>query len=265
MNSVSILRPLILQLLGSFVLMRDNERIELPRTVQRLVVLLALRERPLTRAYIAGVLWPDYSTERSHANLRTALWRANQCRVAVVAASGERLCLYEAVQVDVQALTGIGRVASGRSRSLIKDYDSVPWLDLSLDLLPDWYDEWLVDDREGIRQLRLQVLERLTDEFSLTGRHTEAIQAALATVRIDPLRETAQAALIRAHLAYGNRLEAVRQFHRFRVILDRELALEPSGWLRGLITDEAAPGFQARPAQCRIGPVITGSMCHRAD
>jgi DNA-binding SARP family transcriptional activator len=236
-SDASIIIPLRLKLLGGFTLMRDGEQIELPMSVQRLIALLALRERSLTRAYVAGVLWLDYSTERSLANLRTALWRANQSSVSVIAATGERLCLHEAVQVDVRVLMGIGRVVNDDSGKMINDYDGVPWLDLSLDLLPDWYDEWLVDDREGVRQLRLHVLERLTDELSLTGRHSEAIQTALATVRLDPLRETAHAALIRAHLAYGNRLEAVRQFHRCCVILDRELGLEPSRPLRRLIAD----------------------------
>jgi DNA-binding SARP family transcriptional activator len=107
--------------------------------------------------------------------------------------------------------------------------------DLSLDLLPDWYDDWLVDDREGVRQLRLHALERLTCELSLSGRHAEAIQAALAAVRLEPLRETAHAALIRAHLAEGNRSEAVRQFHRCRELLAAELAVEPSESMRELI------------------------------
>jgi DNA-binding SARP family transcriptional activator len=248
-SNASIVRPLKLKLLGGFALMRDSEQIELPMSVQRLIALLALRERPLTRAYVASVLWPDHSTQRSLANLRTALWRANRCRVPVVATTGERLCLHEAVQVDVRLMLGIGRVANDCSRQVIRDYDGMPWLDLSLDLLPDWYDEWLEDDREGVHQLRLHLLERLADELSLTGRHTEAIQTALATVRLDPLRETAHAALIRAHLAYGNRFEAVRQFHRCRAILDRELGLEPSMWLSRLITDEVELAASALTVQ----------------
>lgn len=232
--------------------MWDGEQIELPMSVQRLVALLALRQGPLTRAYLAGVLWPDHSTERSLADLRTALWRANQCHVSVVATAGARLYLRQTVQVDVRALMAIGRIM-GRPQNLVKDLNDISWLDLSLDLLPDWYEEWLVDDREEVRQLRLHVLERLADELSLIGRHTEAIQAALATLRLDPLRETAHATLIKAHLAEGNRSEAVRQFHRCCEILERELGLEPSGWIRRLITDEArlagcaSAGYSSRP------------------
>ena len=41
--------------------------------------------------------------------------------------------------------------------------------------------------------------------------------------------ETAHAALIRAHLAEGNRSEAVRQFYRCRDLLSAELTVDPVG------------------------------------
>jgi hypothetical protein len=95
-------------LLGGFTLLRDAEEIELPMSAQRLVALLALRERPLSRAYLAGVLWPDCTAERSLADLRTALWRANHCTVRVIATAGMRLCLCAEVQVDVRVLMALG-------------------------------------------------------------------------------------------------------------------------------------------------------------
>jgi DNA-binding SARP family transcriptional activator len=234
-------RPLRLMLLGGFTLLRGTEEIVLPMSAQRLIALLALGGRPLSRTYLAGVLWPDYSAVRSLADLRTALWRANHAHVPVVAASGMCLRLRAEVQVDVRTLLAVGRSAPDReAKSVIDDLAGMSWYELSLDLLPDWYDEWLVDDREGVRQLRLHALEGLTDELSLRGRHAEAIQAALAAVRLEPLRETAHAALIRAHLAEGNRSEARRQFWRCQDVLATELAVEPSESIRRLISNPAA-------------------------
>jgi DNA-binding SARP family transcriptional activator len=150
-----------------------------------------------------------------------------------------RLCLRAGVQVDVRTLTAFGRAADQPGRSILALLTGMSWFDLSLDLLPDWYEDWLVDDREGVRQLRLHALERMTDELSLSGRHAEAIQAALAAVRLEPLRETAHAALIRAHLAEGNRSEALRQFARYQAILETELAVEPSESIRRLVSSLA--------------------------
>jgi DNA-binding SARP family transcriptional activator len=235
-----IARPLQLILLGGFNLLNDGEEIELPMSVQRLVAFLALHERPLSRAYLAGVLWPECSTERSLADLRTALWRANRCDAQVITAAGMRLCLHADIQVDVRALRAFGRAVDRVGTNTSAALAGISWLDLSLDLLPDWYDDWLVDDREGVRQLRLHALERVTSELSLNGRHAEAIQTALAAVRLEPLRETAHAALIKAHLAEGNRSEALRQFYRCRDVLVAELAVEPSESIRQLISSPPA-------------------------
>jgi DNA-binding SARP family transcriptional activator len=223
-------------LLGSFCLLRDNEEIVLPMSAQRLIALLALRELPLSRTYLAGLLWPDFPTERSLADLRTALWRANNAQAPIVTTKGMRLSLHPEVQVDVRVLTALGRGAAGAApRSVFTELQGMSWFELSLDLLPDWYDDWLVDDREGVRQLRLHALESLTEELSNRGRHSEAILAALTAVRLEPLRETAHAALIKAHLVEGNRSEAQRQFHRCRDLLAAELAVEPSESIRRLI------------------------------
>jgi DNA-binding SARP family transcriptional activator len=237
-NGADLVRPR-LALLGGFTLSGDTGNIELPMSAQRLVALLALRERPLSRAYLAGVLWPEYSAERALADLRTALWRANHPSFQIIAAAGMRLCLRADVLVDVQILTATGRVAKAGGGELISRLDGMSWFELSQDLLPDWYDEWLVDERERLRQLRLHALERLTYDLSASGRHAEAIQAALAAVRLEPLRETAHAALIKAHLAEGNRSEALRQFCRCRNVLAAELAVEPSESIRKLVFGSA--------------------------
>lgn len=235
-ESADIVRQLQLMLLGGFTLLHGPEEIILPLSLQRLVALLALRDRPLSRTYLASVLWPDCPLERSLADLRTALWRARNAAVGMLVSNGMCVRLDAHVQVDVRSLIAWGRATADRAeRSIIAEFADISWIELSLDLLPGWDDDWLVDDREDMRQLRLHALEHLSDELSTRGRHAEAIQTARAAVRLDPLRETAHAALIRAHIAEGNRSEALRQFFRCRDVLAVELAVEPSPWIRRLI------------------------------
>jgi hypothetical protein len=69
---------------------------------------------------------------------------------------------------------------------------------LSADLLPGWYDDWVLSEAEDWRQLRLHALEALADRLTATGRWGEAADAAGAAVRAEPLRESANAALIRS-------------------------------------------------------------------
>lgn len=80
--------PLRLTLIEGFTLCEGSRKLGIAASAQRLIALLALRDRPVGRFHLAGTLWPDYPTERSLADLRTALWRVNQSSERVVAAPG---------------------------------------------------------------------------------------------------------------------------------------------------------------------------------
>jgi len=99
---------------------------------------------------------------------------------------------------------------------------------LSEVLLPDWDEEWLVVDREWIRQLGLQALDILADRLTAAGRIAQAVLAALLAVRADPLRESSQRLLITAHEANHNHCLAVYQYEQYRMLLRAELGIEPS-------------------------------------
>ncbi len=238
--------PLRLTLIGGFALWRGSKELGIATSGQRLIALLALKDRPVGRLQVAGTLWPDYSTERSLADLRTALWRVNQSRERVIAATPSFLRLHESVEVDVRNLAELARrLNQAGTASETVDLDSVRLADMVDDLLPDWYDEWLLDEREGLRQIRLHALESLARRLSISGRHADAIQAALAAIRLEPLRETAHHTLIHVHLAEGNWSEACRQFQRCRRLLREELGVEPSNSIRLLL--EKRPDLSSFP------------------
>jgi DNA-binding SARP family transcriptional activator len=236
--------PLRLALVGGFALWGGNQELGIATRGQRLIALLALRDRPVGRLHVAGTLWPDYSAERSLADLRTTLWRVNQCSEQVIVATPLVLGLDADIEVDVRNLAAFARrLNQAGTASESVDLDSVRLAELAGDLLPDWYDDWLQDEREGLRQIRLHALESLARGLSASGRHADAIQAALAAIRLEPLRETAHHALIEIHLAEGNWSEACRQFQRCRRLLRDELGIEPSDSMRLLL--EKRPGLSS--------------------
>jgi DNA-binding SARP family transcriptional activator len=106
---------------------------------------------------------------------------------------------------------------------------------LSVDLLPGWYDDWVVHEAEEWRQLRLHALEALADDFVRAERFADAVVAAGVAVRAEPLRESAHAALIRAHLAEGNQAEALRDFECYERLLKSELGLRPTPLVSDLV------------------------------
>ena len=92
------------------------------------------------------------------------------------------------------------------------------------ELLPDWDDPWVEGERERLRQLRLHMLEAVADRFTATGQFGLAIEVAFRVLQADALRESAHRALIRAHLAEGNIVEARRAYSVCEQLLHRELA-----------------------------------------
>jgi DNA-binding SARP family transcriptional activator len=248
--------PLRLALIGGFSLRRGVQEVGIAASGQRLIALLALRAGPAGRLHLAGTLWPDYSTERSLADLRSALWRVKQSGEQVITSTPSSLMLNADIKVDVRNLVAFARrLTEPESGCRAVDLDSVGLDDLTGELLPSWYDEWLQEEREGLRQTRLHALESLAHQFSASGRHADAIQAALAAIRLEPLRETAHRTLIETHLAEGNWSEARRQFQRCRRLLWEELGIEPSDSIRLLLEQDTGytrlPGFPVRASATR--------------
>jgi DNA-binding SARP family transcriptional activator len=220
-----------LSLLRSFELRKGGRVVQVPLSAQRLLAFVALHSRPLQRLYVAGHIWPDFPEEQANANLRTALWRLQRPSGQLVDTRAGTLALSPNVAVDVQDVTArANRVLGATARP-----DDVGPLVAAGDLLPDWYDDWLRFERERFRELRLLALEALCDQLIAKGDFVRALQAGLAAVAGEPLRESAHRAVIKAHLAYGNVSEALREYRLFREIIRDELGLEPSPGLRDLV------------------------------
>ena len=220
-----------LVLLGAFAVEHDGSRLDLPPSAQRVLAFVALHPHPLQRAYVAGSLWPDSSEERAHACLRSALWRLGRDGHRLVTGPPPLLQRGKDVEVDLREAERQARAAlDGGS-----DGDLVTALARGGDLLPDWYDDWVLLERERYRQLRLRALDGLCERLARAGRLTEAFDAGLASVTSDPLRESAHRALVRMHLAEGNVGEAVRQYQLCRRLLNEQLGLEPSPLMDELV------------------------------
>jgi DNA-binding SARP family transcriptional activator len=226
-------QPAVLTLLGGFELRLGRRLVELAPGAERVVAYVALHGGPASRANVAGNLWPEMREERALANLRSALWRLRQHGVRIVVAHGDRVSLAPTVSVDFVDLRSAARgFLDGR---IPGDNAELDRLVAGGELLGDWYDEWVFTEREQFRQLRLQALERMAVELAAGMHFGRAAETALAAVTTEPLRESAQRALIAVHLAQGNRSEAIRQYCAYRKLVRDELDLEPSQQMADLI------------------------------
>jgi DNA-binding SARP family transcriptional activator len=223
-----------LHLLGGFRLLHDDTPVVVPRGLQRVIALIGLQPSA-TRSHLAGLLWPETSEERALSSLRTALWRLRQDPCCPLVADGDTVRLGDDVHLDVDELVeAAARVRNG-------DIPRPSGVTGRHDLLPGWYDDWVLLERERLRQLRLHMLEQLAGNHLAAGRHGEALEAALEAMAAEPLRETPHRLVVRIHLAEGNAFEAVHAFYVYRDLLLRELRLEPSAAMCALLADTLAP------------------------
>lgn len=198
--TVALAQDWHLSLLGAWRLRRGTNTVTVASREQRLIAcvgLLGCRHR----SFLAGLLWPK-SSETQAAGV-TAL----QHHVATLQSQPE-------ARIPDSYLDDLSRA----------------------DLLPGWYDDWVVFEQERLRQLRLSALELMARQHLAAGEPGGAVIAALSAASIEPLRESAQLLLVQAHLAAGNRAAAVRAYTMFASRLEGELGVLPSSQLSELVS-----------------------------
>lgn len=222
-------------LLGGFQLLAGTDVLPVSGGAERLLAFVALHHQMVGRLLVAGTLWSEVSEGRAYATLRSALARLDQpCRETLLI-TPLSLELAQGVVVDLRDARALAHRLLGTAAPTEADLSAAAIASLSLDLLPLWYDDWVVLEAEDWRQLRLHALEALVRGLTAAKRFGDATAAAGAAVRADPLRESAHAALIGVHLAEGNQSEALRAFARFSRLLDADLGLAPTPQLYELV------------------------------
>src|SRR6266566_1423240 len=165
-----------LNLLRGFELVRGDRAVPMFMNTQRLIAFLALQQHAVPRAYIAGVLWPEVPDGRAAGNLRSELWRLRRRCLDIVETRPEGVRISPAIFVDVLRTEVV-------SRSVIDSAGNVDdcardWLLCARgDLLPGWYDDWVLTERERHHQLRFQALEVLCQRLTEEGRYRQAVLA----------------------------------------------------------------------------------------
>ncbi|MFG2502984.1 BTAD domain-containing putative transcriptional regulator [Streptomyces sp. NPDC048441] len=217
----------VLHLLGEPFVSVGDRRLEVPRSGKRLLVYVALRHGRVERMSAAGSLWPVNDEARAGGNLRSALWRLRQMDVPLLDTDTYGLCLRAEVVLDVDAVgRWATRVIEGAASTA--ELRMVPRGLEALDLLPGWYEDWALIERERVRQRLLHALEAQSRQLAIRGLHAQSVEAAMVAVSAEPLRESAQRVLIEAHLAEGNWVEGRRSLEAYTRLLDRELGVRPA-------------------------------------
>jgi DNA-binding SARP family transcriptional activator len=220
--------PLGLHLFGPFA--ASVHGAPLPRLRSRkgqwLLALLVLRDsREVDRSWLMELLWPGAAPPQAAMSLRTSLRDLRQAlgpeagRLYSPTSRGLALDLAGAT-VDViafdQALARGDEASLVRAASLYRG-----------PLLEGCAEEWCLPERQLREQALLAALETLASRAMERGEPSVAHEHLRRAVAVDPLRERAQRALMRALAADGNFAAALLTFRELRLLLHRELNAEP--------------------------------------
>ncbi len=207
--------------------------LESARTVSLLAYLLLHRQRAQPRQHLAFLLWPDSTEPQARTNLRHLLYNLRRAlpdpdRFLEVTLQAVRWREEAPFWLDVAAFEeGISRAEKeGGDTGLAMLREAVELY--TGDLAEGCYDEWLLGERERLRQRYLEALARLTKLLEARGDYAQAISYAERLLRHDPLHEETYRLLMRLHDARGDRARALRVYHACVTTLERELGAEPS-------------------------------------
>src|SRR5919201_958149 len=221
-----------LTLLGGFhARLEPGSAIALPtRKSQALLAYLAL---PLGRAHprdkLAALLWGGIRDESARASLRQALFAIRRALgdTAALQQDGDTLALAPAA-VEVDALAFERLVRDGTPTALARAgaiYQGDLLSGFAVDETP--FEEWLLGERERLRELALEALAKLLAHERKIGAGEAAMQTALKLLALDPLQEPVHRALMRLYAEGGRRGAALRQYQQCVGVLARELGIEP--------------------------------------
>jgi TolB-like protein len=222
-----------LVLLGGFQARAAGQEIDVPgRKDRALLAFLAIPAgEARSRDKLAGLLWSDRGDSQARESLKQAVFKLRKSLDGVqpspLLADREFVSLEKAaVTVDVaefEQLIGESTIESlARATALYRG----DLLD-GLDLRDAAFDEWLLMERQRLRDLAREALAKLVDWHISSGAHDQAAAAARRLLAIDPLREVAHRALMQIYAAQGQTALALKQYQLCRDALQNELGVKP--------------------------------------
>lgn len=219
----------LLRCLGQFQLELNEQPTPLPtRKTAALLVHLVLHPKPHGREQLATLFWGDSGDEEARRSLRNAL-------TALRKALGETALLAdrETVQFNPGYVLKVDAVdfRTQAQRFLAAPTPIPDAVDITLyrgDLLEGFYDDWILREREALRQLYLQVLLRLAQHWRTQGDYLQTSAIAQRILTLDPAEEAAHQHLLFCYTMTGDRQAAQRQYEACVHSLREELDVEPA-------------------------------------
>ncbi len=254
-----------------------------------LLAYLAVTRRPHSRETLAGLFWGEMPDNDAKANLRKILSALRDVAGPQLVIDRQTVAIdpASAVWLDTQVLEtqlskilfrGRGVAASAPSASTLLESDVRRIEDaVSLyrgDFLEGFYvrsapafEEWVLSERERLRQMALHALYRLVGYYTAKGDYGRGLDHATRLLALEPWHEEVHQQMMLLLALSGQRSAAMDQFETCRRLLANELGAEPNrdtmDLYRRIVRGELSP--RKRPTGLpRDWPVDTTPFVGRA-
>ncbi len=235
--------------------MHNDQPVEIKRRKSRaLFYYVAAHRKPVSREELLRIFWMDLPRRSAQQTLRTSLHGLRKDVGDILDVERKSVGLSSAVQIDIHLLEELEKQDS---QANIEDLEKGAALYrgefLQGVLLPDVqpFEDWLIIERERFRRLATRFLTSLSSAYQAEKRYEMAMDALERALSIAPLQEDLQRQSIWLHYLSGDRPGAIRRYHDFRQLLDKEMGVPPMAETRSLydqiISDKQLPA-----------PLITG-------
>jgi predicted ATPase/DNA-binding SARP family transcriptional activator len=219
--------PFLLRLFGPMEVWRNGE--PLPRVRARkgqwLLALLALRGAPVERSWLAGMLWPESRDTQAAHSLRMLLTDLRK----TLGPAADRLCSPTPQTLSLD-LTGAVVDVLAFDRAVARGDEASLEEAVALyrgPLLEGCTEAWAFQEQRVREQAVLEALETLAGK-AWERRDLPAAERHLRrAVSLDPLRESAQRALMQVLAAGGSEAAAIQVYRDLRTRLHEEVNAEP--------------------------------------
>ncbi len=237
-----------------------------------LAYLLTYGDRPHSRDLLVGTFWPDLPESTARRRLSQALWQIGRLRQpALAAAVGEGalpsllLCRGQTIQLhpDLPLWLDVVEFARLYAHSSGEGDQSLQAAAMCAELyrgefLAGYYEDWIVPERERLREMFLQALGRLLEGHKARGEYESALLCARRLVAEDPWHEEANREVMRLCHLLGRDGEALQQYQACCQALAQDVGTTPAPETAGLAAEIAAqagrPGPPLLPSAARRLP-----------
>ncbi|HOU13100.1 MAG TPA: BTAD domain-containing putative transcriptional regulator [Anaerolineae bacterium] len=216
------------RMLGGFTLRWDEQdELLLPNATTRalLAYLLAHHEQSHTRDLLSGLFWPDLPETIARRRLTQALWHIRKCLAPypILLTEGDTVRLDPALSLWLDVAEFEQCAVSDAAQNVARAVALYRG-----EFLNGYYDDWLLPERERLRELFLVALERLIADCKARGDYQHALTHARRLAVEDPWRESAHCEVMRLCHLLGRDAEALKQYQVCRQVLADELGLDPA-------------------------------------